>query len=106
MANGELSEAQIRDRVSRYGDSAKISYEKARITQLQQKGDVYGRRRLGSCSIHCDECVTYAERGWVPIADVVPPGKDCSCNVNCCCSVETSRYLKPNSKNLHKETSR
>ena len=103
MSRGELSEKQIRARITNYGGSAKVSYEKARITQLVQKGDMWGRRRLGTCSLHCDDCVEYAERGWVPISQVVPPGIGCACRVNCCCSVETSRYRKENSKKLHKD---
>jgi hypothetical protein len=103
MSKGELSEAQIRARVASYADSAKISYEKAKKTQMVDKGDAWGRRRLGQCANHCDQCIEYAEQGWVPIDQVVPPGVDCDCRGNCCCSVETSRYKRRNSKTLYKE---
>lgn len=101
MNRGELSEAQIRARVASFIDSSKISYEKARLTHLQSKGDNWVRRRLGSCAPHCEQCIEYATRGWVPISQAVPPGVDCACRGNCCCSLESSKYKPSESKSLY-----
>jgi len=104
MTKGELSEAQIRARVASYADSSKISYEKASLTQARDKGEVWARRRLGTCAPHCDQCIEYASRGWVRLQEVVPPGVDCACRGNCCCSVETSRFRKRESTSLYEKS--
>lgn len=91
IRDGKLSEAQIRDRVRKYGYSAKASFERANLSAKEDRGDRWGRRRLGGCLNHCQPCINYASMGILPIAKIVPPGTKCDCGGRCCCSVETFR---------------
>ena len=91
IKNGELSENQIRDRLSRYANNTKISYEQGRIN-AKASIEPWGRRLLGrSCKNHCSDCLYYASLGWMPLFQVVIPGRKCACRDKCCCSVETSK---------------
>lgn len=87
---GKLTEAQIRARLALYAKGAKISYERGNLANQAELGKKLGRRRLGSCAPHCQECIYYAMRGWMPLSEVIPPGVACSCRSNCCCSIETN----------------
>lgn len=89
---GKLSEKQIRARMKLYALSTKVSYEKGVLSVETDKGQYYGRRRLGSCSNHCQDCINYALQGWLPLHQVTPPGVNCVCGGRCYCSVETRRY--------------
>jgi hypothetical protein len=93
---GELSEAQIKDRLSKYANSAKVSYERGKLTSKGEIGRNWGRRRLGNCKNHCSPCIYYASLGWQPLPSVVPPGVRCDCGSYCCCSVETSENAPVN----------
>lgn len=84
------SSRYILNRLAMYADSTKTSYEKGRLSYHRQQ---YGRRRLGSCKDHCQDCLAYASLGWMPVAYIVPPGVACACGGRCCCSVELSDRL-------------
>ena len=90
VKNGKLTPRQIVARASLYGNASKTSFEKARISTKANQG-VMGRRRLGACKNHCSDCIYYASLDWRPIELVIPPGINCQCRSNCCCSVEVKK---------------
>lgn len=92
IQSGKLSEKQIRSRMKQYALSTKVSYEKGLLSVSIDKGQYWGRRRLGNCRDHCQDCINYAIAGWMPLSEVTPPGVNCVCGGRCCCSVETRRY--------------
>lgn len=88
IREGNLSEAQIKHRLSLYAYHSKVSYEEGvRLSKKKQKVKK-ARRRLGNCKNHCADCLAYAALGWVSIADLILPGDACACNSYCQCSVE------------------
>lgn len=90
LRDGKLSERQIRARVAMYANSAKISYERGRVGIRKEKGQRFGRRLLGKTDLHCPDCIRYASLGWQRLEDVILPGIECQCGVNCLCSIQTS----------------
>lgn len=89
IADGKLTEGQIRRRAKLYGLSTKGSFEQARLS-TKTSGDkvMLGRRLLGACAPHCPSCLRYAGFGWIGLDQIIPPGQQCECGGNCCCSVE------------------
>lgn len=88
IKDGKLTEKQIHARARMYARSTRRSFEYGRS---QTKQGQLARRKLGSCSPHCVECLLYATYGYVPISQLILPTERCSCKFNCCCSVEYSR---------------
>ncbi len=91
----DVSDLQIKARLSLYAHHSKVAYEigNKNLSQYSKK-HIYGRRRLGSCLNHCDDCISYSLLGWQRIEDVIVPGDRCKCGSHCCCSIETSREIK------------
>jgi len=98
IADGKLSEKQIIARAKLYGSATKNSFEVARLSLYEDSISTMGRRRLGACKDHCADCIAYASQGWLPIASVIPPGVNCQCRMNCCCSIEIDEK-KPSRNN-------
>ena len=89
IKDGKLTEKQILSRAKLYGLSTKSSFEKARLSNFKKDDKiVLGRRRLGACAPHCASCLRYAGFGWIGLDKIIPPGQQCECGGNCCCSVE------------------
>ena len=82
---GELSEAQIRARLDLYYESTWATYERARERSHKREGYQWEKRFLAAGGKPCADCVTYADRGWVPIGDLPTPGTDCACKSRCRC---------------------
>lgn len=97
IAKGELSEKQIVARAKLYGSASKNSFEVARLSLYEDSIGTMGRRRLGACKDHCADCIAYASQGWLPITSVIPPGVNCQCRMNCCCSVEVKSAVQTRS---------
>lgn len=93
LIEGKLSEKQIRARVALYANSPKISYERGRVGVKREKGQRFGRRLLGKTDLHCPDCLRYAGLGWQRLEDIILPGTNCQCGVNCLCSIETSDQI-------------
>lgn len=87
VADGKLTEKEIIARSRLYGSATKNSFEKARVSNYEDK-PVIARRRLGGCRNHCGECIGYASLGWGNLKDMVIPGERCTCRMRCCCSIE------------------
>jgi hypothetical protein len=65
-----------------------VSYSTAELDDAKVRGVKRGRRVLAMGGFHCNECVTYSERGYVDLSRVVPIGVACSCRGNCLCRIE------------------
>jgi hypothetical protein len=96
LVEGKLSEKQIRARVALYASSPKVSYERGRVSVNREKGVRYGRRLLGRTDFHCPDCIAYASLGWQRLEDVILPGTECQCGVNCLCSIEVAGKIPDN----------
>lgn len=90
IKDGKLTAKQIVARSNLYSSATKSSFEKARISTKSGLGK-RGRRKLGGCKNHCNDCLYYASIGWQPLELVTPPGINCQCKGNCCCSVEIEK---------------
>jgi len=90
IKDGKLTDKQIVARARLYGGASKTAFERARTAQDYNNPTLLriGRRRLGSCRNHCDDCIRYAMIGWQPLEQVILPGTNCACHGNCCCSIE------------------
>jgi hypothetical protein len=85
---GKVSAAQLKMRLGLYAQSGVISYSTAELDQAKKDGVKRGRRVLAMGGIHCQECVSYAERGYVNLSDIIPIGVACSCRGNCLCRID------------------
>jgi hypothetical protein len=88
IKKGNLTIKQIVNRARQYGFAIKTTYERGRLSIETFKGVKQARRLLGACKNHCSDCISYAERGWVNLSDIILPGMACQCGQKCCCSVE------------------
>jgi hypothetical protein len=85
LADGKLSEAQLKARLKAYIKASKISFERGRESQ-QAMIKPMEVRLLGSTDRHCSDCIYYASRGIQPLGTLPVPGQACQCRQNCLCS--------------------
>lgn len=83
MMAGNVSEAQLRDRLRKFGDSGKQAFWHGRV---MASGKAFAIRILGKAE-HCAECLAFAAMGKVRADKVVLPTQQCSCGTNCKCSI-------------------
>lgn len=88
IADGQLSEAQIRAGNYRRASTIREAYERNRIISAINRGHNEGIRLLGSPH-PCPDCPLHERRDWVPIEDIVPIANQCVCQSRCKCSVRT-----------------
>lgn len=89
---GRLSEARIRARLGLYVQALGGTYERARLESHKREG--YGwKKRVRNAAESCQDCLGYADRGWVTIDDktLPPPAVNCACTSNCRCTMRFSR---------------
>lgn len=90
IANGELSEAQIRDRFRRQSLRLNETFFRAELlTRASQQGHNEGKRFLGAAVKHCPSCPGYQVAEWTDISEIVPKGTACECGGYCYCTVTT-----------------
>lgn len=90
IADGELTQAQIRDRFRRQSIRLNEAFFRAQmLTRISQQGHNEGRRILDSSVLHCPDCPGYQALEWVPVGDIVPKGTACVCGGYCHCTVFT-----------------
>ena len=87
IKKGNLSEAQVRERLKMYARTSRRSYGEGRRASYKDSGMNWERRLLGSCR-HCPDCLGYSRQGWQPIGQLPLPAQNCRCLGNCCCSME------------------
>ena len=79
-------DGRFTQRVEMYAKSGFATYEETRRDGARDAGMTEERRILGNAE-HCDDCVEYAARGWVPIGTLPRIGQS-QCRVNCRCEFE------------------
>jgi hypothetical protein len=95
ISNGELSEAQIRDRLRRQARSIQTAASRSeKITQVLDGFDL-AHRSLDPQANHCPSCLTHATEGFVPVAEVVPRGINCECGGYCRCRITYKKSGNP-----------
>lgn len=87
---GKMTREQFRDRVSKYVDSSYGTYELGRAESHRDAGYNW-ERRIRNAALSCEECVTYAARGWQPLSSLPNIGDECECKSRCRCHKEYSK---------------
>jgi len=86
IANGELSEARIRQRAGQYYEAAqRETYRRASEDMHRQAGYDQEQNVLGVAD-HCVDCEGETTRGWVEMGTLLPIGER-ACRSNCACHV-------------------
>lgn len=85
IVDGKVSDARLKQRITMFSQSGKKTYWGTKLSL--QEGKTQARRILAPVE-HCTQCIEYAFRGWVAIADVILPTVACSCATNCKCTLE------------------
>ena len=86
LLKGEVSEAQLRNRLAMYVNSAEQTQEYIEHEKQKTSGKTEGLRRLGTTE-NCPECLEYAGLGWVKLENLILPGQKCRCGSNCKCFI-------------------
>lgn len=90
-----VSPAMALARASLYAQSVRGSFWEGTSIRQEQQGYSLMRRILDPQAQHCDDCITYAARGMVPLGSVPLPGQRCACRARCRCSVQYYRQQAP-----------
>lgn len=90
-----VSRAMAIARIGLYAESVRSSYWEGTSMRQEQEGYSLMRRILDPQAKHCDDCLSYARRGLVPIGSVPLPGQRCACRARCKCTVEYKRQQFP-----------
>lgn len=80
-------------RAGMYGDANYAQYQNWKLKQEMRAGFALEARRVLHPAEHCDDCLEYAERGWVPAAECPPIGNS-QCRTNCKCTIQTRKVKK------------
>lgn len=73
IAAGELSEAQIRDRMNQFAEKSWNGFWEGQTKAKKDAGFVEERRVLDPSAEHCDDCLRLAALGWQPIGTLPEP---------------------------------
>lgn len=79
---------QIVARAQMYAESLRGTYEGIRRGNMADAGFQMERSVLGVAD-HCESCVGEADKGWVPMGELIAIGAR-TCLNNCACSIEFS----------------
>jgi len=89
VANGELSEDQIRARLRMYTNSAREAYDRAHGKNAKSLDMTEESWITDSGLENCDDCLAYEAEGWQPIGTFPHPGDGTTkCKTNCGCHKE------------------
>lgn len=70
-----------------YADAANSTYWQMTSREMLDLGFTEGRRLLEPGVDHCDDCLEYANDGWMPI-DEIPEIGNSQCTTRCRCEIE------------------
>jgi hypothetical protein len=84
IERGELSDAQILERISMYADATVAVFEGMRLGVMLDAGFTEARTILAAAK-HCDDCPKLVN--WMPIENYPPPGTR-ACLTRCRCGSE------------------
>jgi hypothetical protein len=90
IADGKLSEAQIKARLHMYLNSSRSAYERAHSVNAKNLGMDEEAWLMGQVAgEHCEDCLALNAKGWQPIGTFPIPGDgSTSCLTSCACSVD------------------
>lgn len=92
IGKGDLSVEQILARINQYAKSGRSTFYKLELETRRSDGFKRGRRLLDPQSNHCAACLNHQRIDWVDLSDLIAPGTDCQCRVNCRCRLLYSRF--------------
>lgn len=92
IEKGDLSDAQIMARIGQYARSSKTTFYKLELEARLDNGFKRGKRLLDAQSNHCAACIEHQRPEWVDLSDIIAPGLNCDCRMNCRCRVMYSRF--------------
>lgn len=95
LLDGRVSGAMGIARIGLYAQSVRGSFLQGEEMRKQEQGFSLMRRKLDPQAQHCQDCISFAARGIVPIGSVPLPGQRCACRSRCRCSVEYFRQQFP-----------
>jgi hypothetical protein len=99
IVTSKLSPAEIAARARLYARAIYATHMNEMTDLKQGMGARFARRILHQGAIHCEDCPPLAEKGWVPIDQLVPIG-DTECIVNCRCAIEYSGEGQPSAATM------
>lgn len=73
-------------RAEQYVKAGRETYERTRQQEAAKRGFDEERSILNPAD-HCEECIEEAERGFVPLGEIIPIGQR-TCRKNCRCEME------------------
>ena len=91
VIDGKVSIAQLQNRINGYAGEGKRLYyvtQKDNMRPSSFDNVIIARRQLGD-AMHCADCPAYDARGWVLLAEIIPPGVACQCQSHCQCGMLT-----------------
>lgn len=86
IANGSLTENQIRARIGMYANSVWRDFNAGMQEQAEAQGFTE-MRRVTRPGESCVDCIRYEALGWQPIGALPLPGNESRCRSNCRCVV-------------------
>lgn len=92
---GSISTPLALSRIGLYAAALRGTYWQGAELRQQRQGYSLMRRILDSQAAHCEDCITYSQRGIVPVGSVPLPGQRCACMSNCKCRVQYYRQQFP-----------
>jgi hypothetical protein len=88
LASGNVSQAQLKNRLALYGKSAQQSYWLGKTETAKNDQKTFAIRKLGATDRHCQSCLSYSALPPQPLNLVILPGQKCECRSNCKCHLE------------------
>jgi hypothetical protein len=87
VADGKLSEAQIKARFDKYMNKSMTSFHLGARSAGREAGHTKRIRLLGPTDNHCPQCPGYANKEVdIDAALPPPPGQACDCGGSCLCN--------------------
>lgn len=91
IANGEQPlDGRFVRRADMYAKAGRATYEKARGRYQKNDNGMTEERRVLHAQESCNDCIKYADKGWVEIGTLPPIGAS-QCRVYCQCTFEYRR---------------
>ena len=88
IANGDLTDKQIRAANYRRESALRESFDRARMIDAVARGHNEGIRNLGNPH-PCPDCPRHIRSDWVGIEEIVPIATQCVCQDRCKCWIRT-----------------
>jgi hypothetical protein len=90
IATGDLSEAQIKNRVAMYVDAAHSQWQQGSQSAAIDNGDKFEKWNNTKDEAGCADCKAKGKMGWQPIGSLGVPGVSVRCLSRCRCNLQYS----------------